>query len=455
MPRSIQQLRDDAVGIWNAGIAGVESAKLVQRHVVAEPNALIIAGTPLPYEDFERIVVVGGGKAGAGMSAGLETALGGELAKSKRLQGSVAVPANCVREAHTNPLIETYASREAGVNEPTEIGVVGARNMLSRVAELNQRDVCICLISGGGSALLPCPTPPIRLVDKLKVTQVLSAAGADITELNTVRAQLSDIKGGGLARACRAGWLFTLIISDVLGDPLDIIASGPTTLSKTTASDALAVLEKFNARKAGVDENVFQFLQQKNESQPSPEFVSKVKQVVIGNNAIAVDAAGLEAERRGYDHAMLAGETKQPTADEAGRRLANVANSMRNKTGPNCLITGGEPTVKLAPAAERGRGGRNQQLALSALATARASDRLEGMVILSGGTDGEDGPTDAAGGMVDAEVMRRGDQQNLDPEEYLRRNDAYSYLDRTAGLFRTGPTDTNVCDLRVVVVDRE
>jgi len=464
-----QQLREDAIAIWRAGLAGVQSDVLIREHVVAESDALIIGDTPLPYSEFDRIFVVGGGKAGAGMATGLEAALGEKLSREKHLSGSIAVPADCVRELDEefkpeNSFLETYAAREAGVNEPSEAGVAGARAMLQQVAGMNSRDVCICLLSGGGSALLPCPAPSIgnkaiTLQDKQEVARFLSAAGADIHELNTVRKQLSEFKGGGLARACQAGWLFTLIISDVIGDQLDTIASGPTVANATAAEDALAVLKKFSAREAGLSSAVFDYLETKRK-QPSRSttnstFRSRVKNIVIGNNAVAVDAAGMEAERRGYDHAMLAGEVKQPTANEAGAHLARVARMMRTSKGPNCLITGGEPTVSLAPEQERGRGGRNQQLALAALVAEFETETLEGVVILSGGTDGEDGPTDATGGIVSASTISEANRLGLDPADYLQRNDAYPFLDQTGGLFKTGPTHTNVCDLRVVVVDRE
>ncbi len=302
-------------------------------------------------------------------------------------------------------------------------------------------------------ALLPAPAAGITLADKLAVTRLLSAAGANIAELNTVRKQLSRIKGGGLARACRAGRFVTLIISDVLGDPLDVIASGPTVPDTSTPEEALAVLQKFGAREAGVSEAVFEHLRGRVASPPVAP-TCEVTNLVIGNNAVAVDAAGIEAERLGYSHAMDSARQLEGAAEEVGRHLAEMALHMRSTSGPDCLITGGEPTVALAPESQRGLGGRNQQLALAALPILAGREGGSGMVLISGGTDGEDGPTDAAGAVVDADVIAAARSAGLDAADYLRRNDAYHFFEPLGALLKTGPTHTNVCDLRVVVVDR-
>jgi hydroxypyruvate reductase len=349
------------------------------------------------------------------------------------------------------------------VNEPTAAGVEGCREILALVEPLTRDDLCICLLSGGGSALLHAPIDGITLHDKLAVTRHLSSAGANIQQLNTVRKQLSRIKGGGLARACRAGHLITLIISDVLGDPLDVIASGPTVRNTTTALDAIDILEQFHARDAGISAAVFDRLRARaaTSSSAATRAACGVVNHVIGNNAVAVDAAGLEAERRGYSHAMVAAGQLEGEADRIGRHLAGMARHMRHTAGPDCLISGGEPTVTLVDESARGLGGRNQQLVLAALCELAAStdtrvrSPLEGMLILSGGTDGEDGPTDAAGALVDGSLANAARQNGLDPEDYLRRNDAYRFFEPLGGLIKTGPTHTNVCDVRVVLVDRK
>lgn len=332
---------------------------------------------------------------------------------------------------------------------------MGTQRILDLVASLGPRDLCICLISGGGSALLPAPVEGVSLSEKQALTRFLSGAGANIRELNTVRKHLSRIKGGGLARACRAGTLVSLIIADVLGDPLDVIASGPTVDDPSTPEDALAVLAKFDPERCHVAPSIYQVLQQSRGSvRPSPP--CNVVNEVIGNLAVAVDAAGMEAERRGYSHAMLVARDMEGPAEEVGRHLAEMAVRMRSEPGPDCLITGGEPVVQLAPEAERGLGGRNQQLVLAAIERWRelgASN--DGLVLLSGGTDGEDGPTDAAGAMVDSKILSLASQLGLDAAEDLRRNNAYRFFDACGGLIKTGPTNTNVCDVRVIVVDRK
>jgi glycerate-2-kinase len=304
---------------------------------------------------------------------------------------------------------------------------------------------------------MPAPVAGISLADKQALTRHLSAAGANIQELNTVRKQLSRIKGGGLARACRAGRLVSLIISDVLGDPLDVIASGPTVRNTTTAADALAIVERFG----GAPQSVIDHLRQQAHDSPLTTHHSLLTtNLVIGNNALAVDAAGQEAVRRGYSPVMTAATTLEGPAEEIGVHLAQMLRQMaeQNHSQPDCLITGGEPTVRLAPVDIRGKGGRNQQLVLAALAeflNSKSQILNPKFCLLSGGTDGEDGPTDAAGALIDNDLLARLAASGLDPSDYLRRNDAYSFFEQLGGLIKTGPTHTNVCDVRVLCVGDE
>lgn len=455
MIRSADQLRSDALAIWQAGVDAVRSDRLVRECVQVAGSQLLIGDEPIDLASIRRIAVVGAGKAGAGMAAGLEEALGETLMRTKGLAGWINIPAVCWRKLSR---IHLHPARPAGVNEPTEDGVYGTEWILDTVAALGANDLCICLLSGGGSALLPAPVDGVSLADKIALTRHLSAAGANIQELNSVRKQLSRIKGGGLARACRAGRLITLIISDVIGDPLDVIASGPTVEDSNSLQQALAILERLDPARI-VAASIYRHLEyasaQSGLSEKKPTRC-EVTNLVIGNNALAVDAAGIEAERRGYSHAMQAATKLEGPAEEVGMHLAEMALSMKATTGPDCLITGGEPTVRLAPSELRGRGGRNQQLVLAALQRLLKSSEkaAEGIVLLSGGTDGEDGPTDAAGAILTAEVIAQMRSQNLDPDNFLRRNDAYTFFEQTGGLIKTGPTHTNVCDLRVVTVSR-
>jgi glycerate 2-kinase len=442
-------LRRDALQIWIAGVDAVRSERLVGQSVRVDAGMLIVGQEEIPLDVIRRILVVGAGKAGAGMAAAVEEAFGPRLAEEKQLTGWVNVPADCVR-----PLtrIKLHMARPAGVNEPRPEGAAGAREILRLVGSLGPDDLCLCLISGGGSALMPAPVEGITLEDKLAVTRYLSAAGANIEQLNTVRKQLSRIKGGGLMRACRAGRLVSLIISDVLGDPLDVIASGPTVDDSSTPQAALEVLDSFAARNTEISPRVFDFLEQKQRTEP-PRPTCRVTNVIIGNNATAVDAAGREAERLGYAPALVSATESEGPTEEIGRHLAETAVTMRSRSGPNCLISGGEPVVTLVDESRRGLGGRNQQLVLAALERL-ADDGAQNMVLLSGGTDGEDGPTDAAGAILDAEILAAARQYNLDPADYLARNDAYHFFAPLDALIRTGPTHTNVCDVRVIVVDR-
>ena len=457
MQRTQQQLREDALAIWQAGVDAVNSERLVSENISIDGEELVVGDDVFPLTAIGRIAVVGAGKAGAGMAAGMEKVLA-DVAATKHLTGWVNVPEDCVR-----PLtyITPHGARPAGINEPTAAGVAGASKILQIVESLGPNDLCFCLISGGGSALLPAPVEAITLADKQAVTKHLSGAGANIEELNTVRKQLSRIKGGGLARACRAGRLITLIISDVIGDPLDVIASGPTVPDSKTPQDALDVLERFHAREAGIAPAVFDYLKQLANATgtSNKSFRCEVSNLVIGNNAAAVDAAGVEAERRGYSHAMTAATTLEGAAEDIGRHLAEMAMHMRDESGPDCLITGGEPIVQLVDAATRGKGGRNQQLVLAAYIRLMGhytdpGAALRDIALLSGGTDGEDGPTNAAGAFIDTEVATAIQQQRLDATDHLKRNDAYPFFDRVSSLIKTGPTHTNVCDLRVVTVSQ-
>lgn len=466
MTRDCAKLRANALAIWRAGVEAVRSDRLVRENLRVVGDDLEIGEElRLDLRRVRRIVVVGAGKAGAGMAAGVQQALGEKLIRDKQLIGWVNVPADCVEvKALNQSAIVLHPARPAGVNEPTEEGARGSEEILRMVASCTSDDLCLCLISGGGSALLPAPVEGISLADKLAVTRFLSGAGANIQELNTVRKQLSRIKGGGLARACQAGWLVTLIISDVIGDPLDVIGSGPTIEDSATPADALAVLEKYRGRKSGqVPETIFTVLEQKaaspTRSAHSPLHIphAELHTLVIGNNAVAVDAAGQEAVRLGYSPAMSSAHTLEGAAEEIGQHLARMALSMRDsRSGPDCLISGGEPVVQLVPAAKRGLGGRNQQLVLAALEEVRNAARsgLERIVILSGGTDGEDGPTDAAGALIDEPSAAQASDLGLDAGEFLRRNDAYHFFEPLEALIKTGPTHTNVCDVRVVVIER-
>jgi glycerate 2-kinase len=448
MVRDLETLRRDALRIWQAGVDAVRPANLIPQFVAVEDGILQIGNCAFELSDISRIAVVGAGKAGAEMAVALEHVLSERLIREKQVTGWINVPADCLKPTQA---IKLHPARPAGVNEPTVGGVAGTVEILKIVGELGPSDLCIALVSGGGSALLPAPIEGITLADKIALTREIAARGGNINQLNTVRRELSRVKGGGLAHACRAAQLVSLILSDVLGDDLSLVASGPTLLRDPTPDSAVQVLRELGLENHPTGRTAIEVLQRPRLERDAFSSVCSVTNIVIGNNATAVDAAGVEAERLGYSHAMISANAPEGAAEDVARRLAEMARTMRESAEPDCLITGGEPTVKLCDTAERGLGGRNQQLALAALT--EESD-WRGLALVAGGTDGEDGPTDAAGAFVDERVALRMGELGLDPLEYLVRNDAYRFFEQVGGLIKTGPTHTNVCDLRVVTVAR-
>lgn len=448
MPKNVKNLRSDALEIWSAGVDSVRAQPLVEREIRVDGDWLHIGEASYHRDDFDRIVVVGAGKAATAMAAGFVRAAGDWLP----VTGWVNVPAGTETEIAN---VRVHVARPAGSNEPTEAGIEGSRAMMRLMENAGSRDLCVALISGGGSALLPLPSAGISLEDKLAVTRFLSGAGATIEEFNVVRKHLSDIKGGGLLAACRAPELVTLVLSDVLGDPLDLIASGPTVIDLSKPEDALEVLSKFDPSRT-LPTSIYALLEKQQPLRKVPQAQSTV--IVLGNNAVAVDSAGIRAESLGYNHVMQVARQCEGAAEEVGRHLADMTLSMLQRGSNNCLITGGEPTVSLVESSRRGRGGRNQHLVLAAyvhlLRTVGDDCQWSLFSLMSGGTDGEDGPTDAAGAILDAAVHESAVKQGLDPVDYLARNDAYSFFEKTDGLVITGPTGTNVCDVRVVTVDQ-
>lgn len=423
--------RDDAHAIWSAAVRAANPERLVRE---------ALASDPLP--PARRLIVVGAGKAGAAMAAGLEAALADRLDTAT---GLVNVPAGLDGKLSR---IRLHAARPAGLNEPTAAGVAGAEEMLRLLADTGPDDVAVCLLSGGGSALLPAPADGITLDDKLAVTRMLHRSGATIDEMNCVRKHLSRVKGGRLAAAFRGKLLLTLIVSDVVGDPLDVIASGPTAPDPTTFADAVAVLARYGLTDRvphAVNELLTRGAAETLKALP-PNVVNRV----IGSNRVALDAAAAEAEWRGYRvldlGAFVEGETAAVAMAVAGV-VRSICRDGKPLAAPACVLIGGETTVTLGDAP--GKGGRNQEFVLALmLKLAATPGGLEGVTVLSGGTDGEDGPTDAAGALADAGTLARG----RDAADYLRRHDAYPYFAATGDLLTPGLTGTNVMDVRVVLV---
>ncbi|MFO0800876.1 MAG: DUF4147 domain-containing protein [Gemmataceae bacterium] len=419
--------RDDALAIWSAAVRAADPERLVRES---------LARDPLP--PGQRLLVVGAGKAGAAMLTGL----GDHLAAAT---GIVNVPAG---QEGMRIGVRLHAARPAGVNEPTAAGVAGAEKMLELLADAGRDDVAVCLLSGGGSALLPAPADGITLGDKVAVTRLLHRSGATIDEMNCVRKHLSRVKGGRLAAAFRGKLLRTLIVSDVVGDPVDVIASGPTAPDPTTFADAVAVLARY-----GLTERVPPAVNQVlacGANETLKVLPPNVENRVIGSNRGALDAAAAEAERRGYRVLDLGAFVEGETAAVA-TAVAGVVRSIRRDAKPlappACVLLGGETTVSLGD--DPGKGGRNQEFVLAlTLKLAATPEGMAGVTVLSGGTDGEDGPTDAAGAVADSGILERG----RGATEHLQRHDAYPYFAATGDLLKPGLTGTNVMDVRVVLV---
>lgn len=427
-------IRNDAESIWTAAMRAVQPERLVAARLSLQGAGQAVCNDGLPLDPpvqldaVDRIVVVGAGKAAAGMAAGIEQLLGPEGLARHRVKGLVSVPAGCGRHL---AVVEVRETRPATANLPTPAVVQATHEILAMVSHLGPRDLVIAVVTGGGSALLAAPKEGISLDEKIAVTRRLSESGADIATLNTARRDLSLVKGGGLARACTAGHLLVLVLSDVIGDDLDVIASGPCMPAGPHSADGIWTTG------AGC----------------------RVQHIIVGDNTTAVEAAKAEARQRGYDvqdqPLTAAGIAAVNTAAAVGRRLAAAGIFLQAATAhdgrPRALIAGGEATVTVP--ADHGAGGRNQQTVLAAIDSFQREEMPwpAGLLIASIGTDGEDGPTDAAGGHADAAVLAEIARLGLDVPGALARCDAYPLLDTAGGLIRTGPTGTNVADIRIVL----
>jgi len=343
---------------------------------------------------------------------------------------------------------------EAGHPVPDQAGLAGTQRILDLLARAGARDLVIALISGGASALMPLPAGNLTLADKQAATRALLECGAEIGEINTIRKHLSAVKGGRLALAAAPADLLCLVISDVIGDPLESIASGVTVGDPTTFGDSLAIVDKYGL-KGKIPARVVDYLTRGSTGkiadtpQPADPRFSGVYNAVISGNRQAVAAAETEARRRGYQTLVLstfvAGETRE-IARIHGAIAREIRASSRPLAPPACFITGGETTVTIKG---QGLGGRNQEFALAA---AREIDGLSRTVVFSAGTDGTDGPTAAAGGMVDGRTIGKARERGLKAARYLKDNDAYHFLKQLDELVITGPTLTNVMDVRLVLV---
>lgn len=421
--------------IWDAAVAAVRPVDLLERFLQQQPDLR------RDWEQSPRLIVVGAGKAGAAMAEALEQQLSPAI---DRMQGIINVPSGSVRSLRR---LRLHAARPTGSNHPTSDGVIGSEEMLRLLQSADDQTEAICLISGGGSALLPAPWG-VSLADKQQMTRLLHACGASIDEMNTVRKHLSRVKGGRLAESFRGRRLTSLILSDVIDDPLDVIASGPTVADPSTFADAWEILDRYGllGQVLAVDAHLIAGLKGLVPETPK-ELPSHVYNFLLGNNALALEAAQRQAESQGYQVIKLGSREQGETAEAARRFALQLLHHSPPK--PTCFLQGGETTVTLG--ADAGKGGRNQEYVLAAMMELGESG-CRSRALLSGGSDGEDGPTDAAGAFLDPEIWSEIQHQGLDPIASLRRHDAYPFFDRLNRLIRTGLTETNVMDLRVAVV---
>ena len=424
--------REDASACLRAAIAAVEPERLVRKQLQIAPESL-------PGEGPVRVTAIG--KAAAAMTRGAAAALGERFAG-----GVVVMPPGGDRE-----LPPGCRAIAGGHPVPDAGSVAGGRAVLELAEGLGADELLLCLISGGGSALMTLPPAGLPLADVQAATTALLRAGATIGELNAVRKHLDRLKGGRLARAAAPARTLALVLSDVVGDPLDVIASGPVSPDPTTFADAVGAIRRrgaWDALPATVREQLDRGLRGEAEESPkeADRCFERVEVRIVGNNLLAAEAAVAEAERRGYAARLVTTELTGE-AREVGRQLAATALAERagSSSGPAGLLAAGETTVTVTGS---GSGGRNQELALGA---AIALDGSEDILLASAGTDGIDGPTDAAGAFADGATVRRARARGLDPEAALRDNDAYSFFRALGDLILTGPTGTNVMDLQVVL----
>ena len=433
-----ERLREWAFDIFKAAVTACDPYRLVQAHCQSVVDAY--------YQDqCQKLFLASFGKAAFAMTRALtESPLRSLITRGVLITKYGHVP---------GALDEVIEICEAGHPVPDEKGTAATKRVLDLIAKADRRTLVICLISGGGSALLAAPCQGVSLDEKRQVTELLLKAGATITELNCVRKHISSVKGGRLAEIAYPSRVLSLILSDVIGDPLDVVASGPTSPDKTTFGDALAVLERYKLTDA-IPAGVLTRLVEGSEGQiaetpkeGNPAF-DRVENRIIGSNKLAAEAAAGRARQLGFEPIVLSTQM-QGEARSVASILAQKAVETRKGHPPDkriCLISGGETTVTVKGT---GRGGRNTELAL-AFAKEIAGSR--GIVLLSAGTDGTDGPTDAAGAVVDGQTCSNATAKGLSLDHYLNNNDSYSFFKSTGELLITGATGTNVMDLQIILL---
>ncbi len=447
-----EQQREIARDILSAALRAVDPAQAVRRHVQRQRDLLRVGERSYDLTQIERVFVIGVGKASPAMATAIAHVLDDRLTA-----GWVNTKYGHRRPFGQEGTPSSYVSRltfhECGHPIPDESGVAGAHQIMALAKKTTARDLVVTLLSGGGSALMVAPAEGLTLADKQTVTRLLLGCGATINELNCVRKHLSAVKGGQLARLAYPAQVVTLILSDVVGNALDVIASGPTVPDPTTYADARAILDRYRlwdevpppVRKRLEDGLAGRLPDTPKEGDSA---FAGVYNLVIGSNELAAQAAVRRAQELGF-HALLLSTYVEGEAREVGKVLAGILREMAASgqpvARPGCVVVGGETTVTLRG---KGMGGRNQELALAA---AMKIAGLPDVLVVACGTDGTDGPTDAAGAFADGTTVERARSRGLDPAAYLAKNDSYHFFEALGDLLLTGPTGTNVNDLTLLI----
>jgi len=440
--RKAREIVQDAI---EDAFKAVDPKEVVRSKVTLDGDQLDVNGKIFDLAGFERIFVMGGGKASGSMAEAIEEILGERIE-----DGLIVVPHGTASQYKTKQI----KFHEASHPVPDESSVQAARKLLDLASQTEENDLIIFLISGGGSSLIAIPRDGIPLTDKRKVTEMLLRSGATINEMNTIRKHISGFKGGFFARRVYPATIISLLLSDVIGDQLDVIASGPTVPDSTTFHDAVHILKKYDLWKKtpmsirSVLSNGVKRLIQETPKSDDPAF-RRAHNIIIGNNRLACSAAIESLNKSGLKTLFLTSFAKGEARDlgimlaAIGKEIIAAGNPLQRPVG---VVIGGETTVTVTG---KGRGGRNQEIALAA---SLEIDCLERIVVASASTDGIDGPTDAAGAIVDGDTITRSEEMKLDAKEHLKNNDSYSFFSKLGDLICTGPSGTNVNDLSILVV---
>ena len=446
---SLDEIKNIAKTIFLKAVESVEPSKRLKDWVRIEKDRLWIKRDKESEKVFElnlfkKIFLIGTGKASTSMAQAIEEIFGDRITKGLII----------TKYGHSLPL-KKMEMIEAGHPIPDQKGFEGTKKIQNLLKESGPEDLILFLLSGGGSALLPLPVDGITLEEKQQVTQLLLDCGADIKEINTIRKHISQVKGGGLAKWAHPSTVIGFILSDVVGDPLDVIASGPTVPDSSTFEEAWEILKKYDLVEKitpSIRRHLLLGKEGKIEETPKPGdgVFEKVHHILIGSNILALRAAEKEASSYGFRTLILSSSIVGETREAARFHSAiakEVISSGNPISRPACIISGGETIVTIKG---HGLGGRNQEFAL---AGALEISGIERVVLLSGGTDGTDGPTDASGAIADHTTISRARSMGLDPKAYLENNDAYPFFKKLGDLLITGPTHTNVMDIRILLVD--